>query len=73
MTNQNDIQGVGRSKFDNWFGKHFTVFAVSVLFLVVVLGFIILLAIKGIMNETIITGFFTLLGTLAGFFISKLK
>lgn len=74
IENQNTSKGSTQpSKFDNMFGRHFTVFAVGILFLITISSFTVLMIFKPEIDDKIITGYFTILGTLAGFFVTKLR
>ncbi len=67
------ITGTPQSKFDSWFGTHFTTLSVGILFLFTITCFTIIISINPSISDKIITGFFTILGTLAGFFVGKVS
>ena len=58
----------GPSKVDIFTGKHTTGIIVAILFVLVLISFILIYCIKDTVSENVITGHFSLLSLLAGFY-----
>jgi hypothetical protein len=61
-------KGQSPSRLDSITGDHTTPIIVGLLFVITLIAFVILVCVKKDTTETLITGFFSLLSALIGFF-----
>jgi len=60
-----------KSRVDSWSGQHTSSILVAILFVVVFLGLVTYICVKDHYETVIITGLFSLLSSLIGFFIGS--